>query len=161
MIQLERLWLERELQQVLIRYAQLCDERDWGLLDQVFSTDASAQYGLRTLPDPAAILDMLRNHLGGCGPTQHLLANLVVDVDTPEDDSAEGDALLVSSRTAVRASHRGAGEKTAQTYECMGYYHDRWTYTPAGWRIAHRKMVVGFEFGSRSVLAPPTGLAAP
>lgn len=103
MIQLERLWLERELQQVLIRYAQLCDERDWGLLDQVFSTDASAQYGLRTLPDPAAILDMLRNHLGGCGPTQHLLANLVVDVDTPEDDSAEGDALLVSSCTAVRA----------------------------------------------------------
>lgn len=93
---------------------------------------------------------------GGCGPTQHLLANLV-DVDTPEDDSAEGDALLVSSRTAVRASHRGAGEKAAQTYECMGYYHDRWAHTPAGWRIAHRKMVVGFEFGSRSVLAPPTG----
>lgn len=151
---IERLWLERELQQVLSRYAQLCDEREWGLMDQVFSASATAQYGLRTLPDPAAILRMLQNHLGGCGPTQHLLANLVVDVDTPEGDDLEEETKVVSSRIAVRASHRGAGEQAAQTYECMGYYHDRWTHTPAGWRIAHRKMVVGFEFGSRSVLAP-------
>ena len=158
---LEQLLLERALHQVLIGYARLCDGRNWQAIAAVFSDNASACYGERTLPARAAILALLRNHLGGCGPTQHLLANLVVDVDTPEDDSAEGDALLVSSRTAVRASHRGAGEKAAQTYECMGYYHDRWTHTPAGWRIAHRKMVVGFEFGSRSVLAPPTGLAAP
>lgn len=148
----ERLWLERELHLVLCRYAQLCDERDWALMDEVFSADATAQYGLRTLPSPAAILGMLRNHLGGCGPTQHLLANLVVDVDAPDEDS---DAPVVRSRMAVRASHRGLADKAAQTYECMGHYHDRWTQTPAGWRIAHRKMVVGFEFGSRSVLAPP------
>ena len=152
----ERLWLERELNLVLGRYAQLCDERDWALMGEVFSADATAQYGLRTLPNPAAILGMLRNHLGGCGPTQHLLANLVVDVDVPEEDS---DAPVVRSRTAVRASHRGLADKAAQTYECMGHYHDRWTHTPAGWRIAHRKMVVGFEFGNRSVLAPPAAAA--
>lgn len=151
---LERLWLERDLQHVLVRYAQLCDERDWALLDQVFSADATAQYGLRTLADPAAILAMLQNHLGGCGPSQHLLVNLVVDVEVAAADALEEDAQVVSSRTAVRASHRGAGAQAAHSYECMGYYQDRWTQTPAGWRIAHRKMVVGFEFGSRSVLVP-------
>ncbi|MBX9937476.1 MAG: nuclear transport factor 2 family protein [Burkholderiaceae bacterium] len=155
MSQIERLWLERELQLVLNRYAQLCDGREWQLMEQVFSANASAQYGLRTLPDPAAILAMLCNHLGGCGPTQHLLTNTVVDVEMAEENASAEEALLVSSRTTVRASHRGAGDKVAHTYECMGYYHDHWTHTPQGWRIAHRKMVVGFEFGSRSVLAPP------
>ena len=159
---LEQVLLEHALSQTLTRYATACDTRNWDLLQQVFTPDCTTVYGgSYTCEGVARVRHMISTHLDGCGPTQHLLANLVVDVDTPEDDSAEGDALLVSSRTAVRASHRGAGEKAAQTYECMGYYHDRWTHTPAGWRIAHRKMVVGFEFGSRSVLAPPTGLAAP
>lgn len=155
MTQHELLWIERELHLVLGRYAQLCDERDWALIDQVFSPGATAQYGQRLLPDTEAILDMLRSHLGGCGPSQHLLANLVVDVDMPEVDAAP----LVRSRTAVRASHRGLANNGAQTYECMGYYHDLWTHTPDGWRIAHRKMTVGFEFGDRSVLAPAPGQA--
>ena len=141
---LERLLLERELHQVLIAYALLCDGRDWQTIDRVFSDDASACYGNRTLPDRAAILAMLRNHLGGCGPTQHLLGNLQVWVDEEQ----------VTSRTEVRASHRGTGDKQDQTYDCMGHYHDRWTHTPAGWRIAHRTMTVALEFGSRSVLAP-------
>lgn len=155
MTAIEQLLLERELQQVLNRYAQLCDGRDWALIDQVFSDQATARYGMRPLPNRAAILDMLRNHLGGCGPTQHLLTNLVVDVDLPEGVDAQ--APLVTSRTAVRASHRGAGDKAAKTYECMGYYQDRWTHTATGWRIAHREMHVGFEFGSRSLLGPAPG----
>jgi len=141
---LHRLLLERELHLVLIRYARLCDERDWSLIDQVFSEDASASYGGWTLPDRAAVLDMLRNNLGGCGPTQHLLGNLEVMVD----------GQAVSSRIAVRAAHRGAGEKKGDTYECMGYYHDRWRHTGSGWRIAHRTMEVALEFGSRKLLGP-------
>ena len=141
---LERLLLERELQQALIAYALLCDGRDWTLMDRVFSADASATYGGRPLPDRAAILAMLRNNLGGCGPTQHLLGNLQVWVDGEQ----------VTSRIEVRASHRGAGEKQDQTYDCMGHYDDRWTRTPDGWRIAHRAMTVALEFGSRKVLGP-------
>ena len=141
---LENLLLERELHQVLIAYARLCDGRDWALMDQVFSADASATYGGRALPDGAAILAMLRDNLGGCGPTQHLLGNLQVWM---EDEQ-------VSSRIEVRASHRGTGEKKDLTYDCMGHYQDRWTRTPQGWRITHRAMTVALEFGSRQVLGP-------
>ena len=141
---LENLLLERELQQVLIGYALLCDGRDWQAIGDVFSDKASACYGGRTLPDRHSILAMLRNHLGGCGPTQHLLGNLQVWVDGEQ----------VTSRIEVRASHRGAGDCQDQTYDCMGHYQDQWTHTPAGWRIAHRRMTVALEFGSRSVLAP-------
>ncbi|MEO6319724.1 MAG: nuclear transport factor 2 family protein [Polaromonas sp.] len=141
---LERLLLERELHQVLIAYALLCDGRDWRGIGNVFSDDASATYGGRALPDRAAIESMLRNNLGGCGPTQHLLGNLQVWVEGGQ----------VTSRIEVRASHRGTGEKQDQTYDCMGHYQDRWTRTPDGWRIAHRAMVVTLEFGSRKVLGP-------
>lgn len=142
--QLQRLLLERELHHILCRYARVCDERDWDAIDEVFDENASAHYGGRHLPDRVAILAMLRNNLGGCGPTQHLLGNLQVCVQAEQ----------VTSRIEVRASHRGTGDKQDQTYECMGRYQDRWTQTPRGWRIVHRAMIVILEFGSRKVLGP-------
>ncbi len=141
---LQRLLLERELHHVLVRYARLCDERDWGAIDAVFDEHASAHYGGWHLPDRAAIQAMLRDNLGGCGPTQHLLGNLVVEL--------EGDS--VTSRSAVRAAHRGTGESAGQTYDCLGEYRDLWVRTRDGWRIAHRAMIVTLEFGSRKVLGP-------
>ena len=148
---LDRLLLERELHLVVCRYARACDERDWDAIEKdVFSADASADYGGRHLRDRAAIRAMLVAHLGGCGPTQHLLGNLVVDV---------GDANgAVTSKAYIRAAHRGADELRDQTYECMGEYADRWVRTDRGeWRIAHRRMTVGFEFGSRGVLRAKGG----
>ena len=144
LVSLDQLLLERELHQVLIAYALLCDGRDWQGIGNVFSDDASATYGGRALLDRAAILAMLRNNLGGCGPTQHLLGNLQVWVEGEQ----------VTSRIEVRASHRGTGDKQNQTYDCMGHYQDSWKHTPHGWRIAHRAMTVALEFGSRKVLGP-------
>jgi len=144
MTPVEQLLLERELHQVVCRYAQLCDAREWDLMDQIFTPHATANYGGWALKDPAAILDMLRQNLGGCGPTQHLLGNLTVKIDSSG----------VSSQTSVRAAHRGAGRMQEETYECMGYYKDQWQDTPQGWRISHRAMVVNLEFGSRKVLGP-------
>ncbi len=144
MTELERVLLESDLHRVVCRYARLCDERDWAAIGDVFSENASADYGGRHLSDPPAIVAMLSTHLDGCGPTQHLLGNLVVEV--------AGD--VVSSRVSVRAAHLGAGELHEQTYDCMGEYHDRWTRTDRGWRIVHRRMQVGLEFGSRTVLRP-------
>lgn len=141
---LAQLLLERDLHQVVCRYARLCDERDWNAIGEVFSEAASASYGGWALPDRAAILAMLRRNLGGCGPTQHLLGNLQVEVDGDE----------VSSLVAVRAAHRGAGELQNETYECMGHYRDRWVHTASGWRIVHRSMTVTLELGSRQVLRP-------
>lgn len=140
----DELLTERALHRVLVRYAQLCDQRDWSAITEVFSDTATACYGGWPLPDRAAILRMLQRHLGGCGPTQHLLGNLLVE----HQDSS------ISSRVSVRAAHRGAGTLAQQTYECLGEYHDRWVHTEQGWRIAHRDMVIALEFGSREVLRP-------
>lgn len=140
----DRPGLALALHEVLVAYARMCDERDWSAIGRVFAPGAQADYGGWKLPDVPAILRMLQRHLGGCGPTQHLLGNLTVEV--------RGEA--VTSRVAVRAAHRGAGPRVHLHYDCMGDYLDRWAWTAEGWRIAHRQMVVALEFGTREVLGP-------
>lgn len=143
---LHELTTERELHHVLVAYARMCDVRDWAAFDTVFAPEASAEYGGWPLRDRDAIRRMLVQHLGGCGPTQHLLGNLTVE-------HLPGGLL---SRVAVRAAHRGAGELADCSYDCLGEYIDRWALTEAGWRISHRRMVVTLEFGSRRVLRAAT-----
>ncbi len=140
----ERYTLEQAIHRVTVAYARLCDERTWDTIVDVFSEDASATYGGWPVPNRDAILAMLKKHLGGCGPTQHLLGNLVVDVD--------GDT--VRSRVSIRAAHLGTNELAQERYEAMGEYRDTWTQTPQGWRIKHREMVMWLEYGSRKVLRP-------
>jgi hypothetical protein len=60
---------------VLNRYGEAADRRDWPLYDQVFTSDATADYGMSKLTGRQAIVNLIRKSLGGCGPTQHLLGN--------------------------------------------------------------------------------------
>lgn len=140
---IETLLLERELNEVLCRYARACDQRDWSAMNDVFLEEATADYGgAHHLKGREPIVDMIRVHLDGCGPTQHLLGNLLVEVS----DKA------VQSRIYVRAAHRGAGSLQGMTYESLAEYQDRWVSTPDGWRIAHRRMDISHELGTRDVL---------
>ena len=146
-----QLLLERELHQVLCRYARACDTRDWAAMDEVFTADAHAHYGSWHCPDRAALVGMVRQHLSGCGPTQHLLGNLVVQPLAPEHASPAPGAVW-RSHTAVRAGHRGAGSLKALRYDALGEYVDDWVATPSGWRIAYRRMAMALEMGDRRVL---------
>jgi 3-phenylpropionate/cinnamic acid dioxygenase small subunit len=139
------LLLERELHLVLCRYARACDQRDWPAMDDIFIEEASADYGgMLRLQGREPIVAMIRAHLDGCGPSQHLLGNLVVDVS----------GAAVESRVYVRAAHRGAGSMQDLTYESLAEYQDRWILTPGGWRIAHRRMDISHELGRRDILRP-------
>jgi hypothetical protein len=129
---------------VLNRYAEACDTRRWALFDDVFTPDAVGDYGAGfQVHGREAIVGMVASHLGGCGPTQHLLGNYVVDVD--------GDRA--STTCKVRALHLGAGDST-RTYEVLGEYHDRLDRLSQGWRISHRRMAVAIELGARDILRP-------
>jgi 3-phenylpropionate/cinnamic acid dioxygenase small subunit len=126
---------------VVNRYATALDSRDWDLLDRVFAADVKAEFG-RSYAGCEAVKELVRRHLGGCGPTQHLLANHRVEVSGDE-------ASCVAS---VRAFHAGRGAQAGQIYELLGEYHDRLRRTGAGWRISSRRMVVSHELGTRAVL---------
>jgi 3-phenylpropionate/cinnamic acid dioxygenase small subunit len=130
---------------VLNRYAEACDTKRWALFDDVFTPDAAGDFG----PDfqvqgRRAIVEMVAFHLGGCGPTQHLLGNYVVDVD--------GDEARASCK--IRAFHVGAGNDHDRSYEVFGEYHDRLVRAGGVWRISRRRMAVTIELGTHDILLP-------
>jgi SnoaL-like protein len=131
---------------VMNRYAEACDRRDWDLFERVFADDATVDYGGTVqLSGRDAIVAMIRSMLGGCGPTQHLLGNhtAVITADTAR------------ASCKIRAFHTGAGVHASSTYEVLGAYHHELVRTPDGWRTRHLRMDVDVELGTRDVLQPP------
>lgn len=124
----------------LAEVAAALDDRDWGILRARFTTDTHA-YGVH---GQDALVEQLQAHLGGVGPTQHLLGNHRVTVN---GDSAR-------SLTYGRIHHVGAGPMEGSSYECMGEYDDDWVRTDAGWRISRRWFEIRIAIGDRAVLRP-------
>ena len=130
---------------VLNRYAEALDHRDWALLDDVFLADATADYGAGALTGREAIVRSIAGLLGGCGPSQHLLGNYQVAVD--------GDRARSTCR--IRVFHQGAGTNASlEPFECFGEYRDDMRRGTSGWRIVHREMVTTIARGDPGVLGP-------
>ncbi|MCB0994019.1 MAG: nuclear transport factor 2 family protein [Acidimicrobiales bacterium] len=125
----------------LARFAWILDHREWDHVGDVLAPDAEA-YGEAGID--AVIENSLRRHLGGCGPSQHLLGNAQIEVD--------GDRAR--SIVYARVHHRGAGERSHVWWECWGEYHDTWIRTPGGWRMTSRSFDVTIADGDMSVLQP-------
>jgi ketosteroid isomerase-like protein len=131
---------ERAIERALCSVATALDSRDWAALGAAFTEDARGYSKVGR----DAVVAQVRAHLGGCGPSQHLLGNIRVTVD--------GDTA--SSLTYARVYHVGAGERAGTFYECIGEYTDSWTRTPSGWLLTFRWFDVRIELGDRSVLRP-------
>jgi ketosteroid isomerase-like protein len=126
--------------ELLADFAAATDARAWDTIAGLLADDCLA-YGAR---GPAAVVRRMQDHLGGVGPTQHLLGNHRVTVS--------GDAAR--SLTYGRVHHVGAGPMTGSSYECLGEYDDRWLRTDAGWRIVRRHFDIRISLGDVAVLRP-------
>jgi hypothetical protein len=131
---------ERAIERALHGVAATLDTRSWEALSEAFVADARG-YGA---VGREAIVARVRAHLGGCGPSQHLLGNVRVIID--------GDTA--SSLAYARVHHVGIGEQSGAFYECLGEYTDAWVRTSDGWRLTSRRFEVQIEIGDRSVLQP-------
>jgi 3-phenylpropionate/cinnamic acid dioxygenase small subunit len=127
-----------------VRYTTVCDRREWDGLADVFTADASGNYGGWRLRSREGFEQMLRQHLDGAGATQHLVGNHVVQID---GDEARAQCSVHAFHVGVAGSSR-AGE----TYTVIGVYHDTLVRTADGWRIAHRILNVDAEVGDREIL---------
>lgn len=129
--------------QIVERLADLAyalDTREWAAVGGFF-TEAGMAYGDTGREN---IVAGIRAHLGGCGPSQHLLGNYRVELD---GDQAE-------SRTYVRVYHQGAGDYATLSFECFGQYTDQWVRSAEGWQIHSRVFDVTFTLGDRRTLQP-------
>jgi hypothetical protein len=137
----------QEMLDVMFRYADACDGKDWALFDQVFTPDAIATYRTLRYDSREAIVALIRSRLSPCGATQHLMGN----------HTFEHSGASWRTRCKFRAWHQGPEGRRHVTYEVFGYYTDIWSRTPDGWRIADRTLSVGGEVGDGSVLGPVAG----
>lgn len=147
MIDLETLMAERAIHRQLVAFARAMDERDWQAMDGITSDDIRADVGAGELLGRQAFVDNMRSFLDDCGPTQHLLGNILIEVDGAD----------ATTRAYVSDMHLGTGEMADMTFRTLGDYHDRWQKRGENWimveRVKHNRGLIG----SMQVLGPGPG----
>jgi ketosteroid isomerase-like protein len=114
-----------EIHQVAALYGHVIDAKQWDRLGEIYAEDGT-YHGQRG--GAANGLAAIRGYLSeNDQPLTHMISNVHVQLDEGAD-SAAGVAKFV----VVRPD----GEVLA------GAYEDRWSRTPTGWRLQHRRSVV-------------------
>ena len=84
---LDSLLAEREIERQLISFARAMDNRDWTKIEVICADDICADFGTGEVVGSKALIKFMRSFLDNCGTTQHLLGNVVIDVDGDRDTS--------------------------------------------------------------------------
>lgn len=114
----------------LRRYAYAIDDRDYDAVRGVFAPDAHLDYTASGGPAGPRdeVVAWIERGLALVGPTQHVLANEVVELD---GDGATSRCYLLNPLLSV-------DEPRAHVVLIGGEYRDRWRRDPEGWRIVDR-----------------------
>lgn len=121
-----------EIAQLVQRYGKALDEKDYALLDSVFTPDAVTNYELGDLGNRTSYPQMralFESFNAVFSFTQHLLSPPLVELD---GDEATAETRLI----ATHGLERKTGEKSA--WFVVGFYRDSLVRTAAGWRIRER-----------------------
>lgn len=120
---------ERDIERALILFARAMDDRDWATMAEILTDDAEGDFGTGRVAGSAAIIGLIRGFLDSCGPTQHLLGNVVVDV--------VGD--IATSKAYIRDVHLNSNADPSVRFYTLGDYHDTWHRSGDGrWRLTER-----------------------
>lgn len=141
---LEGLLAERAIYQQLIRFARAMDERDWKAFDHLTTVDVEFDVGLGVQRGRQAFVDTMRRYLDACGTTQHLLGNVLIDVD--------GDAAR--SEAYVSDVHLGRGDDGSVLFRTLGNYSDTWKRVEGHWLICRRIKDNRASIGTMDVFGP-------
>jgi ketosteroid isomerase-like protein len=119
-----------EIQDLLSRYTDAIDRRDWDALDRVFTPDAWIDYTSvgGASGKPAEIKKFLDDSFQWFQSTQHLIGSSVVDIAGDE----------ATARTICHNPMVFKGGDDPRLLVCGVWYRDRLVRTPEGWRIAER-----------------------
>ena len=119
-----------EIQDLLARYTDAIDRRDWDALDAIFTTDAWIDY--RSVGGAAGNLAEIKKFLDDSfklfESTQHLLGSSVVNIAGDE----------ATARTICHNPMVFKGGRDPSLLVCGIWYRDRLVRTADGWRIAER-----------------------
>lgn len=136
-----------DIGEVLARYCQALDTRQWSLLGSVFAPDACCDYGSVGTPHGIdEIVAAIRGTIEDLDATQHLIGNLQVWLT---GDTASASCYLISQ-------HVRHGEPGGEHYMVGGSYKDQLVRSPDGWRISFRRLDRMWSSGNRDVVRRPS-----
>ena len=125
---LDILLAEREIERQLISFARAMDNRDWTKIDAICVDDICADFGTGEVVGSKALIEFMRSFLDHCGPSQHLLGNIVIDVD--------GDRA--TSESYVSDMHLGKNSDEEKSFRTLGNYTDSWIKIDGVWKLLRR-----------------------
>jgi 3-phenylpropionate/cinnamic acid dioxygenase small subunit len=129
-----------DISDLLVRYATALDTRDWDLLHSCFTEDAVVDFDrLGGRKDGWAAIRGAVGLVTGFDRTQHFLGNMTITIDNDEAQAS----------TYVQAHHVIDGD----LFTVAGAYHDQIVRTPAGWRIAYRRLEPVWQSGNSELSA--------
>jgi 3-phenylpropionate/cinnamic acid dioxygenase small subunit len=128
---------------VTVRYCWAIDGRDWAELANVFTEDASAEYGfMPTIHGLSEIQALVTQVLTPLDCSQHMVTNH--QIETHEGETR--------SRCYFQAQHTRKGLEGGANYIVAGIYRDAWSQTSDGWRIRSRALEVLWTEGNAAVV---------
>jgi 3-phenylpropionate/cinnamic acid dioxygenase small subunit len=138
----------QEIEDVLIAYTHSLDRRDWAALEKCFTPEATTYYGELggSNDNRDEIVDTCKQALEPIEASQHLVSNLIIEVD---GDSATAVCYL-------NGLHATKGTPGGDVCTVFGTYSDRLTRTDEGWRISHRELEIGWVEGNLAVMSGAT-----
>ena len=132
MLTLQEMSDRLEIQDLMVRYAHAVDTRDWPLFRELFTEDATVDYG--AFGGPKGSVDEVVGFLSSVLPlfsaTQHLMANCAIALD---GDRATVRTMCHNPMALAREAGKDPG-----LLVCGLWYRDTVLRTPAGWRIRER-----------------------
>ena len=122
---------ELEIRQKISLYALAIDQKNFGLLSDVFTPNAVANYPNRVVQGLPAIQTFLKAQLADI-VTQHTISSTVVDFVNKRSPN---------STSYLVAYSFGQGNLTGQTLNFYGRYLDQWEYRGGGWKTKSRELI--------------------
>jgi hypothetical protein len=118
---------ERDITDVVVRYADAMDKREWERFRTCFSDDFTADYGAFTTPDGDHFTKFMRDIYADLGQALHRLTNIVI--------TGDGD------KAGVRSYINGVSMAKDGTLslETEGFFDDTVIRTKDGWKIQRRR----------------------
>ena len=125
----ETLIAKQEIYELACKYCRALDRLDVELMRSVFFEDAYCEYGFYNGP-PGPFADFAMAALGDHAANQHLLGNVLIEV---EGDEAFGEVYFHAYHKVKAATGEGFEDLVI-----AGRYIDRYEKRDGAWRIAYR-----------------------
>ncbi|MGJ8687491.1 MAG: nuclear transport factor 2 family protein, partial [Spongiibacteraceae bacterium] len=104
------------------------DDRDWDTIQSITTGDLKAEFGMGEIQGNVAVIEFIRSFLDNCGTTQHILGNILIDVD--------GDKA--TSESYVSDMHLSKDTTKDIDFRTLGNYFDQWSKIDGSWLMTHR-----------------------